>query len=500
MSEQDKMSAAPLDVSSAAPQGAPNVPNLMVIGAMPVNTQMDVETDILDSVVNNESFCRFRLQNKGILHSNSKLTFSLDTSTGDATMISHLPLNVGIHSLIQRAVLKVGGKTICETDDFNHFMAFRSTFVNPKHNKERECITSGRQMARKWEYNLGDNTLSASGNASNSVNSVNEASKYTLDFDTEVNALNTAVADRAFEPPQYLQLNAVNSVATGGGLAPVWQISLNDLFPFLKLNQLPLYMISEDIDIELHFADENRRAVTVGGVADAFAFKIDANETKMVADYIFYPQEIMEAYANANSKMSFTYVDYRLNRHTVVANGAAANQIIQNVGGAGRVVNKLFFGLNENAGANPERSLLNVFTAEGLVTDADGEFGTVTHNIKYNDKNLYPLDIKNNARIFHNIEQAEASTPFISKDEFSSTELDLITTSEAFGYDQKVGINNKFFYVEDRLNRNERVNSRGIEVYHTWNRLAAGTYTMRTWLETVRYAVLDNGKISCYYA
>ena len=477
MSDEDKMSAAPLDVSSAAPQAAPNVPNLMVIGAMPVNTQMDVETDILDSVVNNESFCRFRLQNKGILHSNSKLTFSIDTSSGSDTMFAHLPFGIGIHSLIQRAVLKVGGKTICETDDFNYFMAFRSTFTNPKHNKERECITSGRMMARKWFYDLGDNTLSVSGNASTSINSVNEASKYTLDVGVEVDALNTAVADRDVVPPQYLRLNASDSDATGGGLAPVWQISLNDLFPFLKLNQLPLYMIKEDIDIELHFAEEKLRGVTIAGGTDPYAFKIDANQTKMVADYIFYPQEIMEAYANANSKMSFTYVDYRLSRHTVSADGVNKNDIIQNIGGAGRVVNKIFFGLNANAGANPQRSLLNGFTAEGLEDDAAGNLGTVVHNIKYNDKNLYPLDIKNNARLFHNIEQAEASSPFISKDEYSSTELDLVTTSEVFGYDLKTQINNKFFFIEDRLNRNERVNSKGIEIYHTWDRLSGYIHT-----------------------
>ena len=102
--------------------------------------------------------------------------------------------------------------------------------------------------------------------------------------------------------------------------------------------------------------------------------------------------------------------------------------------------------------------------------------------------------------MFHNIEQAEASSPFISKDEYSSTELDLVTTSEVFGYDLKAQINNKFFFIEDRLNRNERVNSKGIEIYHTWDRLSADTYTMRTWLETVRYAVLDEGKLSCYYA
>ena len=70
------------------PEGAVKptlVPDLMRIGALPSNTQMDVETDILEPIVQSESFCRFRLQNKGILHSNSKLTFAVNANTGAGT-------------------------------------------------------------------------------------------------------------------------------------------------------------------------------------------------------------------------------------------------------------------------------------------------------------------------------------------------------------------------------------------------------------------------------
>ncbi len=490
-------SSAPLDTSSAAPTGAANVPDLMKIGAMPINTQMDVETDILEPVVFSETFCRFRLQNKGILHSNSKLTFGLDVTSG-SNASTMLPANIGIHSIIDRAVLKVGTKTICETDGFNHFMNHRSSFVNPQHNKQRESVTSSRLMCRKWQYNLGVNASSASGRTGDSPD---EADKYTLDIDVETDALNTAPDSRNITPKAYTILNPKASRNCGTGTSD-WQITLNDLFPFLKMNQLPLYMMKEEIDIELFFSAEAKRAVTVGDApaSNDYACKLVRSDTRMIADYIYYPQEIMTAYQNSNNDMSFTYVDYRLVKHTINNTGDTAQSIILNVGGAGRVVNKLFFGLALNDTTDDvDDFMLNLYESYGLKDNADDTLSTVSHNIRYNDRFLYPVDIKNNARLFHNIQQAEGAIPFISKDEYVN-EMNLVSTEQFFHHNVNIGLEAKNFWIEDRLNRNERINSRGLEIYQTWGRLDAEIYTMRCWLEVVKYATLKDGILQCYYA
>ena len=46
-----------------------------------------------------------------------------------------------------------------------------------------------------------------------------------------------------------------------------------------------------------------------------------------------------------------------------------------------------------------------------------------------------------------------------------------------------------------RLNRNERINSRGIE-YHTTYATNSGSRTQRVYLELVRMAVLSGGKFT----
>lgn len=485
--------SASLDVSTPGVQAPSDVPELMKIGALPINTQMDVETDILEPVVFSESFARFRLQNKGILHSNSKLIFGLDITSGSQAL-TMLPPNIGIHSVVDRAVLKVGTKTICETDGYNHFMSFRSAFTNPQHNKQREGITTGRIMCRKWDYELGANEKSGSGR----TDSVNEADGYTLDTGFQVDALNKAPADRELDMAPYLYLNASASKNEGTATSD-FQIAINDLFPFLKMNQLPLYMMKEEIDIELHFASELKRAILPSGNTSTLKAKLVRNDCKMIADYIYYPQEIMTAYQNANNQMSFTYVDYRHVKHTVDNSGDTEQTIILNIGGAGRVVNKLFYGLTHpDSDPTPERGLLNSYVAQGVIDDGT-DFGSVSHNIKYNDHFLYPVDISNNARLLHNIQQSEGSVPFISKDEYSN-ELGLISTTEFNKYDLSVHLANTNFWIEDRLNKNERVNSRGIEVYQTWGKLPTESYTMRGWLEVVKYATLKDGVLQCYYA
>ena len=524
MEPETQRSAPSLDASTPPPGGVKpsQIPDLMKIGSAPVNELMDVDTDILEPVVFSETFARFRLQNKGILHSNSKLTFAVDTSASAGAGIhgAFFPLNIGVHSLIDRCVLKSGTKTICETSDFGHFMAFRSTFINPQHNKQRESITTGRQMCRKWEYNDGANKepLTGDGAGASDVN----ASAYSLDTGVDVNRFDLLPANRETILPYVTQFNKGPSASGTGRTKPVFQIALNDLFPFLKMNQLPLYMMNEELDIELYFAKEDRRACW-NRPANDYSWKMDRNSCKMVADYIYYPQEMMDSYANANSKMSFTYVDYRLVKRTInnVTDPATvpplvagSRTVIQNLGGAGRIVNKIFFGLEPQVGAtntDKAQSLFNDYQAQGNVpaptgTSADSTNNTI-HNVRYNDNFLYPVDIQNNSRLFYNIHQSEGSVPFISSDEYDGQQT-LISGAKVMSYKLDDALSQKSYWTEDRLNRNERINSRGIELYQTWKALPGGVpvapatnvYTFRCWLEVVRSATLEDGILTPTWA
>ena len=68
---------------------ASSVPDLVRIGQIPTNTAIDIETDILDPVIQNdgaantEGFVRFQLQNKGFLHSFYSIVLNLEAPTAN---------------------------------------------------------------------------------------------------------------------------------------------------------------------------------------------------------------------------------------------------------------------------------------------------------------------------------------------------------------------------------------------------------------------------------
>jgi len=502
-SNVDKMTtdATPDTTSTQAPQRPmSNVPDLLRVGTIPDNTAIDVETDILDSVVFNQTFCRFQLQNKGILHSNSKISISASIVSASSTGAFY-PLNIGVASLIDRAVLKAGTKTICEVEDFGHFYAYQSMFVSGEHNKEREAYTTARLMNHEPFYANGSKVGESFGNASlvgqQNASALAKGVQLDRDFDqffgaTDYDDVSEPFGDIFVSPHQRLGYN------------PQYQINLSDLFPFLKTAQLPLYMMKEPVSLELFWTsksidDKLRFCVPSGGTYN-FEADIIQTKTQMIADYIYYPQEMMTAYAQQNANLQFAYVDYRLAKRTLTE--VSAKSLILNIGGAGRICNKVFHMLSDN-NYDGNGMVLGNYSSVGPNASVSLEEGvsvngSLIYNLRYNDHFLFPVDVDNSARHFHNIVQTEGKVPFVMRQEYSGEGLVIGGSIE--GRNQTDQFTNKFFYVANRLNRNERVNSRGIEAYVDYRDLSAGTYTARFYIELVRMAQLRDGMLTIEYA
>jgi hypothetical protein len=155
------------------------------------------------------------------------------------------------------------------------------------------------------------------------------------------------------------------------------------------------------------------------------------SNSKIIADYQYFPQEMMEQYAQQNANLSFTYSDYRLAKRTVDISASNASsvtakstgQLIVNVGGAGRLVTKVFTTLSDD---NVKKaSMLNNYHSMGLFRDYDNATqasrynGVLTSNVKYNDHFLYPIDVNNSAQQFHYLVQGEGMVPFINREEYN---------------------------------------------------------------------------------
>eukprot|EP01044_Picomonas_judraskeda_P008454 COSAG03_NODE_967_length_5166_cov_2.537991_2_plen_167_part_00 len=145
--------------TAPAPQSGDDVPNFLMLDQIPVNYVQQLETDLLEPVVfsqggaTSDGFARFTLQNKGFLHSHSKLFMSLKvTASNDGCF--NAP-HIGIAQVIKKAVLKIGNKTINELDSWRGLHAIKSALITSENNHEREMYMTGRFMSHDYNYLLG---------------------------------------------------------------------------------------------------------------------------------------------------------------------------------------------------------------------------------------------------------------------------------------------------------------------------------------------------------
>jgi hypothetical protein len=279
---------------------SPNVPDLLRVSPMDTTTVTDVETSMLDPVVVSDTFCRFVLLNKGILHSHSKITLAAEvTADGDKR---YFPPNIGVKSLISRAALKVGTKTLQEIDGYNYLSAYKDMFTSNEHQLEREQVQSARCISHEFRYSGATDT---NGGAENNT----RAPKYGLSN------------GREYDRPTAVAITSQLNIQDWANVAndPVFQIALSDLFPMLKQTQLPLYMMQEQVSIELTFEPVNTQRLCVASGVASETVTIKQDQVKMIADYIYYPQELMDSYRQANNVISFNHFDYRHSKELVVS-------------------------------------------------------------------------------------------------------------------------------------------------------------------------------------
>ena len=431
-----------------------NIPSfLRSAGADLVDTEQRIDTDILEPVIFTDTFLRFELQRKGLLNPKSRITFSLNAPSAEA----FFPLGVGVGSLIQRATLRIGGKTICEVDDWSHYHAYKSMFVDQETNKQREQYNSARCMSNSVQYEDNTNTSTAIG----------------MDLGREYTYNATASDTRMDLQPFQLLDNE-----------PVFSITLDDLLPCLRGVQLPLFLFQEEIQVELTLAPlVGKRACfsDSGSGTKGASMTLDQNEVRMIADYTFLDGDAMDAYASANRDYEYTFLEPRLTRTTLATASDWTDQV-RNVGGAGRRVPKMFVMLTSdkmgfvengsgdlvNTAGNNQLTLLNDYRAIAPSTgsEVDGVFGKLTANIKKNDTFIYPIARSNSALHYHGVQQTEGSVPHITRTEYArqgNAMIDKEFMSRTLASEDELA--GQFFVQAYRFPDGERVDSRGLEMH-----------------------------------
>lgn len=487
-----------------------------------------VDTEINDAVVSNTTggnagggFARFTLTNKGFLDSSSSILLGIKDNGIEGFLAPHLGANQLIHSI----VLKIGAKTISEIREFASLQGYKGLFTSNSENFERNQYINGKiyNLAEVEDYNV------------NELNTLRDSKNIVLN-----NGL-PMITSHPTNDLQGIRKHAKTSNET------IYALKLSDCLPFFSADKhFPICLIDEQINIEIHFNPyplnvcrvENSAAGNADSVARAITPSvINIDKVKLLADYVFYDDYLQSQYINENKgkSMQWNYVDIRLSQQMITADAQnAITKNIRNVGGANLMVNKVIMALERaytytlNAGAEPEEknnyNKLNGYSpydTSGLLLNKFESVRTLSPHIKdsyfnfqvrYNEKPLYPIDRDNDSLLFTDIQEAEGRPFRVCKDHFSkqsevSTENRWCNKTHTFNH-QTVG---RLFYNVAMLD-GKRINSEGIDVEFENTSIdsndyagltnvdaVAKNYMQYVWVETQKYAVLNNGLVDCYF-
>ena len=469
------------------------IPDMLRPGAVNSNPNQRIDTDVLDPVVSQDGvngFIRFNLMNKGLLNPASRITFSTKAVAHKA----FYSMGVGVGGIVAKSTLKIGGKTICEVQDFPHYFGYKSSFVEQEVNKERESFMSARSMANEVVTEVPN---ASSTYVDSKFIGIDSGREPVVDYETAPNipTSDTALLD---------QLHIDN--------LPVFSIRLDDLIPALRNVMLPLYTLTEEVQIELQLTDfSNARLSFSGdftpGDPSAINTPLDLTECQMIADYTFLSGDAMSVFAKNNPRLDYTFLEPRMTRTTLATQDDANNQI-RNIGGAGRYVNKAFASITSASMAVPQNASGNSFTllnsyraiAPSETGGVAGAFSQLTTNIKKNDRFLYPIDRKSSALHYHGVNDAEGSPIECTRTMYARQGKSL-SVQKFEGHALNTQLSGQYFYNAYRMNDGERVNFRGLELHNKLPSMVATEFPLiqRVYIEMQKVMVIDNGIVDCYY-
>lgn len=475
--------------SAPAKNNTSDQPSILNIKSMDVNTMMRVESDVLEPLTFSQSEAVWELQPKGFLHPNSAITIGFDVNPAVARAFPYS--NVGIHSLVRRAVLRTtAGRVINDTDDWNNLQGIRSMFVNNSTNKEREQYLTGRSVDFEIEYDTGSSVTSEHGYGLSNGNEVNKASA-------------GAVAGSGIQglsvPP--ILLNKAQ---------PEFQIKLHDLFNYCKAgNQLPLFLLpNERIQVVLYWAEPTGAKRLAMSSQDngnsAQPFTINKDLCKFIADYTFYDGDIMDKFRGEYEKgLTFAYTDYRLSKQSV--SKATALNNVRNIGGNGMVVDSVLWQYGLAKTALDALTLLGSFTAYSPLARVGAgvtDTNILTSNLFINSEFIYPQSVTNSARQFHNLKEAEGMVPFVSRALYGRQGPEGLTDNadhQLEGREISGALAGRFFNQGFRTSGlSTRIDNRGIDL-HTDAIMDDLAFDQRAYLEIKRYAIISDGHLETYF-
>lgn len=266
----------------------------------PVN--QDVNTDILFPTQINETRCRFQLDNKGVLDSNSQIQLAqivVNSAAAGTDTNSVYPTSTGALALIKRAFLEIGGRRVSDLQDVGHWATWKRLHMS---NEYKKGIVQPKQAGNDVFVGSAARNISANNAVAIKARGFNapygtlgrESSEFAIDSATGVQS--AAASDVSDSPSRRITADELTT--------PTMSVGLGQIIPLLSGGvQLPLFAIREPVSIVIEWADRSFGHRFYPAATDAAGNPVNAanctstlvtDKIFMCIDYLFYPSMMME--------------------------------------------------------------------------------------------------------------------------------------------------------------------------------------------------------------
>ena len=356
-----------------------SLPPILNVQTLPSINNMEIKTEVLDPITKSDSEVIFQIPRNGILDGGSFVSLAVRADTGVAD--AFFPLQTGIHGLIRNAYLMSGSKVIASTEEYGNYQTMARVFETPEHRAYVEQVKSGTAMDR-WNQN--------------------DTTKGRLQpKDLRYTTFDAAGTARAVVPDF---IKPTDSDVT----TPVFSVPLSHLIPFMRMRQLPLFAMKENIFLRLVFNTQT----SAGDVGKVCCFPAGSGSSpkvvpslvniKFYSDHLYYLDGSMEATQSAifsENGLSYLYEDTILTSAQIGAVAAptppavAPQTIERDVAVSGRVVRSLM--VQERPTGNTH-ALCGQYTSTALHTND-------SINFRINEQRIYDRDLVNPAHKYNEL-------------------------------------------------------------------------------------------------
>ena len=372
------------------------LPAILNVQTIPVMDNMEIRTEVLDPITATQNQVVFQIPKTGILDGGSFVQLAVETLV--ATTDAFLPLNTGIHSLIESVFLKVGSKVISSNTDYAHYTTAIRQMETPEHRAFVDAIKCG-ASGNRW---------GGTANGRIGYRDMNYSS-----FGGDDTAVETGVAN-LYKP--------TNDAST----APTFMVPLSQLIPMMKARQLPLFAIKEHVYLEINFRQQANGAGNIGKIAcwkqgttaTNTAIVPSLTNIKFNSDHLYYSDEQMEATSkqifSANG-LSVLYEDIITTNAqvepvgNVPAGSVVAQKIERQIAVSGKTCRSIL--ITDKPVGTTHRLLGDYYSKADRVADEV--------NFRINDQRLYDRNLVSSSRKYEELSQVAGKPLYVPNQLYS---------------------------------------------------------------------------------